>query len=127
MADMADRDPNNINDHLKVSFEDVIAEPEGVHSMDCCWVCAFNSFNCAKKFCYNLMAVFCACPIAFCWGCEFACITFDHVWYYTPCLRVFMINMGCAQKFFGTCLQCCMGPICETCGLFFSNIVVKNS
>ncbi|XP_076469445.1 caveolin-1-like [Babylonia areolata] len=125
--DMVNRDPNNINDHLKVAFEDVIAEPDGVHTIDCCWKCSYRSFTWAKTFWYNVLTVCCSCPIACCWGLEFASITFDHVWHYTPCLRVFMIQCGIAQKFFGTCLQCCIGPVCETCGLFFSNIVVKNA
>ena len=112
---------------LQVAFEDVIAEPEGAHTIDCCWRCSYTAFNCAKGCCYNILSILCGCPLALCWGCEFAYITFVHVWQITPCLRVFMINCGCAQKFCGTCLQCCLGPICETAGLFFSNIVVKKS
>ncbi|KAK7089313.1 caveolin-3-like [Littorina saxatilis] len=124
--DMVNRDPNNVNDHLKVAYEDVIAEPDGAHSIDCVWRCSYNCFNCAKGCCYNVLSIFCGIPLALFWGCEFACITFQHVWQITPCMRVFMINCGCAQKFFSTCLQCCLGPICESCGMFFSNIVVKN-
>ena len=112
---------------FQVSFEDVIAEPEGAHTIDCCWRCSYTAFNCAKGCCYNILSILCGCPLALCWGWEFAMITFTHVWHITPCLRVFMINCGCAQKFCGTCLQCCLGPICETAGLFFSNIVVKKS
>ncbi|KAK7089309.1 caveolin-3-like [Littorina saxatilis] len=125
--DMINRDPNDLNDHVKVSFEDVIAEPDGAHSIDCVWTCAFCCFNCSKNCCYNLFTIFCAIPLAFCWGCQFACITFEHVWHITPCLRIFTINCGCAQKFVGTCMQCCLGPLCETCGLLFSNIMVKNN
>jgi hypothetical protein len=110
-----------------VAFEDVLAEPEGAHSPDCVWNCAYKCFNCSKGCCYTLLATVCGIPMALCWGFEFAFITFQHVWQITPCMRVWTINCGCAQKFFGTCLQCCLGPICETCGLFFSNIVVKNS
>ena len=109
----------------QVSFEDVLAEPDGAHTIDCVWKCSYNCFNCAKGCCYNVLSILCGVPLALCWGCEFAMITFQHVWQITPCLRVFMINCGCAQKFCGTCLQCCLGPICETAGLLFSNIVVK--
>ncbi|KAK7496229.1 hypothetical protein BaRGS_00012639 [Batillaria attramentaria] len=126
-VDLINRDPNNLNDHIKVAFEDVLAEPEGAHSIDCVWRNSYKCFNCSKGCCYNVLAILCGIPLALCWGCEFAVITFQHVWQITPCLRAFMINCGCAQKFFGTCLQCCLGPIMETCGLCFSNIVVKNS
>ena len=112
---------------IQVSFEDVLAEPDGAHSADCVWKCSYNCFTCAKGCCYNFLAILCGVPLALCWGCEFAMITFSHVWQITPCLRVFMINCGCAQKFFGTCLQCLLAPVCETCGLLFSNIVIKKS
>merc|ERR1712012_580155 len=42
--DLVNRDPNSINDHLKVTFEDLLAEPEGAHSMDCVWKFAYNAF-----------------------------------------------------------------------------------
>ncbi|KAL8574225.1 hypothetical protein ACOMHN_027879 [Nucella lapillus] len=124
--DMVNRDSNSINDHLRVAFEDVIAEPDGAHSVGCVWRTAFLCFNCSKGLCYNILSIFCGVPLACMWGCEFARITFEHVWYITPLMRIFMINCGCAQKFFATCIQCCLAPICETCGLLFSNIVVKN-
>ena len=112
---------------LQVAFEDVLAEPDGAHSIDCVWRNSYRCFECSKGCCYKLLTIVCGIPLALCWGCEFACITFTHVWQITPWLRAFMINCGCAQKFFGTCLQCCLGPVCETAGLFFSNIVVRNS
>jgi hypothetical protein len=32
--DMINRDPNNINMHIQVSFDDVLAEPENAHSAE---------------------------------------------------------------------------------------------
>merc|ERR1712213_269006 len=46
--DMNNRDPNNINDYLRVTFEDVLAEPEGIHSMNCVWSNSYTCFNCCK-------------------------------------------------------------------------------
>ncbi|KAK7496223.1 hypothetical protein BaRGS_00012633 [Batillaria attramentaria] len=124
-VDLVNRDPNSINDHVQVAFEDIIAEPDGAHSPDCVWKLAHTCFSCSRNVCYSIAAIFCGCPLAICWGCEFAGLAFNHVWLYTPCYRAFVMDCGMCQKFFGTCLQCCFGPICETCGLFFSNIVVK--
>ncbi|XP_061179128.1 caveolin-3-like [Saccostrea echinata] len=125
--DMVDRDPNQINSHVKVAFEDVLAEPDGAHSIDCVWNLSYFCFNCGKNCCYKFMTTLCGIFIALYWGCEFACITFDQVWCITPSLRIFSIYMGCAQKYFGTCVSCCLAPICETSGLFFSSITVKNT
>ena len=112
---------------FQVAFEDVLAEPDGSHSIDCVWSTSYSCFECGKNCCYNFLTIICGLPLALCCGCEFAMITFTHVWQITPCLRAYMINCGCAQKFFGTFLQCCLGPVCETMGLFFSSIVVKNT
>jgi hypothetical protein len=32
--DLINRDPNGINQHVQVMFDDVLAEPEGVYSKD---------------------------------------------------------------------------------------------
>ncbi|GFN93511.1 caveolin [Plakobranchus ocellatus] len=124
--DMVNRDPNNLNDHVRVLFEEVLGEPDGAHSINCVWNCAYKCFNGCKGCCYKLMTTICGIPLAVCWGCEFAYITFLHVWYITPCMRAYMINCGCMQKFYGTCLQCFCQPLFEAFGYCFSNIRVTN-
>ena len=84
-------------------------------------------FNGGKTCCYKLLALLCGCWLALFWGCEFACITFCHVWYFTPGLRGFAINCGCCQKLWGTCLQCFLAPICETAGLCLSRIGLEKT
>lgn len=124
--DMSNRDPNDLNSHVKVSFEDVIGEPDGAHSHDCVWGCSYKCFEGGRKICYLILTFLCAVPLSLCWGCEFACISFTHIWKVTPCLRVMQINLGCAQKFLSAMINCCLAPICETCGLMFSKIKVTN-
>ncbi|KAK7089307.1 caveolin-1-like [Littorina saxatilis] len=125
-VDLVNRDANGLNDHVKVAFDDVIAEPDGAHSLPCVWAGAWLIFTCTKGCCYNVMSIICGFPLALLWGCQFAYITFYHVWCIGPCMRSFMIDCGCYRKYFFTCVQCCLGPICETFGLCFSNIVVRN-
>merc|ERR1711872_823830 len=118
--DMVNRDPNNINDHLKVTFEDILAEPEGAHSMDCVWSCSYKCFNCCKDLAYMILTLFYGICIAMEWGCEFGQIAFIHIWYITPCFKVCEINCGCCQKLYGMCVHCCLDPCCEACGMLFS-------
>ena len=66
-----------------------------------------------------LHTLFCGICIAAEWGCEFAYIAFTHIWYITPMIKVLEINCGCCQKLYGTCVHCCMDPICEACGMLF--------
>ncbi|XP_064606657.1 caveolin-3-like [Liolophura sinensis] len=126
-VDLINRDPNNLNDHVKVMFEDVLGEPEGAHSADCVWRNSYKCFNCGKSCCYKFLTYLCGILTALCWGCNFACITFEHIWCITPFLRVWAIYLGCMQKFLGQCYNCCVSPFCEACGMFFSNIRVVNS
>lgn len=110
----------------QVAFEDVLAEPDGVHSFDIVWKCSYNFFNFGKNCCYMLMTTMCGMFIALYWGCEFALISFYQVWCISPLLSIFSIYMGCAQKMYGTYVRCYLEPICETCGLLFSRISVKS-
>nr|XP_022308770.1 caveolin-1-like [Crassostrea virginica] len=123
--DMEVRDPNNVNDHLKTSFEDVIAEVDGTHSLDCIWRASFFCFDCCKGLCYNIAAFVCGILIAMVWGIQFAGITFAHVWFITPILRVGMIHCNLCQKTFGTAVNCCCAPCCEVFSLLFSNIRIE--
>ena len=111
---------------LKVLFEDVLAEPDGAHAIDCVWRNSFKCFNCGKNCCYKFMTTLCGICIGLGWGCEFAMITFNMVWCITPMLRVLSILLGCAQKFFGSLITCCFAPVCETFGLCFSKIAISN-
>jgi len=53
--DMVNRDPNGMNSHVQVSFDDVLAEPSGAHSADCVWKNAFACFNFGLSCGYLLM------------------------------------------------------------------------
>ena len=43
--DLAQRDPNNLNEHLQVMWDDVFGEPEGVRSNDCAWRTSYKCFH----------------------------------------------------------------------------------
>ncbi|XP_033745942.1 caveolin-1-like [Pecten maximus] len=126
LVDMVKRDPNEINTDVQANFEDVLAEPDGTHSFDCIWKFSYVCFSGGKDCCYKLLSTLFGLCIALLWGCEFAIITFEMVWCYTPMLKAYTISMGLQQKFFSVCINCCLAPVCQTCGLFFSNINVKN-
>lgn len=43
--DMDSRDPNRLNEHLQVQWNDVIGEPESIRSNDCIWNCSYKVFR----------------------------------------------------------------------------------
>jgi hypothetical protein len=113
------------NSHVKIRFEEVIGEPEGVRSIDCVWKCTYCCFNGTLDCCYKTLTVLCAIPLACCWGCEFACLACYHIWYYTPYIRFCTIHCTSFRRLLVLVLDACLGPFCETCGLCLSKISVK--
>ena len=43
--DLNARDPNNLNEHLQVMWDDVFGEPEGVRSNECAWRTSYKCFH----------------------------------------------------------------------------------
>ncbi|XP_067929150.1 caveolin-3-like [Watersipora subatra] len=123
--DLVNRDPNDLNGDLHVLFEDMIGEPDGAHSADCVWSCAFKVFTGSKKICYLLLTTICAVPMALFWGCTIACVTFNHIWHVTPCYKIMQINLLCCQRFISLFINTFMAPCVEVNALIFSKIHVK--
>ncbi|OPL33199.1 hypothetical protein AM593_00717, partial [Mytilus galloprovincialis] len=92
--DMENRDPNSINDHIKIAFEDTIAEVPGAHAIDCVWRNSYRCFEGGKSCCYKFLTAICGICIALYWGCCFACLAFEHIWCVTPSLSAFRIECG---------------------------------
>ena len=102
---MVNRDPNNMNIHVQVMFDDVLGEPEGAHSVDCVWKNAHSCFNCGLSCCYKVVTFIFGLPLALLWGCAFAMISFYEVWLMTPTIRAFNIVLSNVRKLFMTCLS----------------------
>ncbi|KAL9972048.1 hypothetical protein ACROYT_G018287 [Oculina patagonica] len=77
--DMRDRDPTAMNDHVKVFFQDVFAEPDGSHSIDGVWRTSFSTFVATKYWCYRILTAVCGVPTAIMCGIYFACLSFDYI------------------------------------------------
>merc|ERR1712154_478046 len=96
--DLTNRDPNSINPHLKVGWEDIFGEPDEIKSMDCVWKNSYKCFECWKSLCYTIMTFCCGICIAAEWGCEFAYIAFTHIWFVSPCFKCLEINCDVARN-----------------------------
>lgn len=123
--DMENRDPNNLNEHLQVMWDDIIGEPEGLRSLDCAWNCSYKCFKGTKNCCYILLTVLFAPCFAFCSALNFACLAFQHIWCMGPCLRTWKINCAFVRACCTVGLAGCCGPCAESCGLYFAKIKVR--
>ena len=110
----------------QVLFEEVLAEPAGAHSTDCCWRWSFMCFTGSKNCCYKILTFLCSWAIAFVWGCQLAAILFVHVWIMTPLRRSIAFVLDPLRRMWGTSIVCCLGPLCVITGLLFKQIKVKN-
>ncbi|XP_033127403.1 caveolin-1-like [Anneissia japonica] len=122
--DMVQRDPSDLNSHVKVMFEEVLGEPDGSHSIDGVWRCAFKCFEGSRNLCYRILTAICAVPLAFCWGCEFAFLSFYHVWCVTPYLKAYIININSCKIMYRACCSACCDPCFESVGRCLSDIRV---
>ncbi|XP_060691217.1 caveolin-3-like isoform X1 [Hemiscyllium ocellatum] len=123
--DLVNRDPKQINeDVVKIDFEDVIAEPEGIHSLDGVWKFSVTTFTVSKYWCYRILSALCGVPLSVCWGLYFACLSFCHIWTIVPCLKSFVIEMQCFSRLYSLCIHTFCDPFYEALGKLFSNIRV---
>lgn len=125
-AELEDRDPNSLNQHLQVMWDDVIGEPEGIRSPECAWRLSGHCFRLSRGCCYILLSVLVAPVLALCLGFTFACLSFQHIWCVAPCLRVWKITCAATRNFFAAVTQAVIRPCTDSLGYFFHNIRVLN-
>ena len=96
--DLMNRDPQNVNHFLQVSFEDVLAEPKSPQAIDCVWKNSYKCFKCGKSLCYKILTLFTGICIALYWGCVFACVSYAIVWFVTPAMRLMHVVLFPIRK-----------------------------
>ncbi|XP_047740152.1 caveolin-3-like [Hyalella azteca] len=122
--DETNRDPKNLNPHLKVMWNDIVGEPEGLKSLDIFWTCSRITYNVSRTFCYILLVVLLGPLIALINGLLFAILSFCQIWLVGPCLRCCKINCGTLRMFTETLLQ---GPYFQKIfALIFSKFKVRH-
>ncbi|KAK6319283.1 hypothetical protein J4Q44_G00104940 [Coregonus suidteri] len=123
--DLINRDPKFINeDVIKVEFEDVIAEPDGTHSLDGVWKLSYTTFTVSKYWCYRILSAIFGIPVALLWGFLFACISFCHIWAVVPCIKSCLIESQCISRIYSLCIQTFCDPFFEALGKIFSSVKV---
>ncbi|KAJ8378977.1 hypothetical protein AAFF_G00232710 [Aldrovandia affinis] len=123
--DLINRDPKQINeDVVKVDFEDVIAEPDGTHSLDGVWKASYTTFTVSKYWCYRVLSAIFGIPISLLWGFLFACISFCHIWAVMPCIKSYLIETQCLSRIYSLCIHTFCDPLFEALGKVFGSIRV---
>ncbi|XP_035517922.1 caveolin-3-like [Morone saxatilis] len=119
-TDHTNRDPNQINEDLiKINFEDVIAEPAGIHSLDCVWKCSRDTFTVSKCWFYRILTAILGIPLSLLWGLLFACMSFCRIWAIVPCMKTCAIQFHCLWKPYLLILRFLVQPVFDAMGKIF--------
>uniref|UniRef100_A0A673AI01 Caveolin n=1 Tax=Sphaeramia orbicularis TaxID=375764 RepID=A0A673AI01_9TELE len=123
--DLTNRDPKEINqDVVKVDFEDVIAEPDGTHSLDGVWKASYTTFTVSKYWCYRILTAILGIPFSLLWGFVFACLSFCHIWAVVPCIKSSLIELQCLSQLYSLVIHTFFDPLFVALGKIFSSITV---
>ncbi|KAM4588492.1 caveolin-2 [Odontesthes bonariensis] len=110
------RDPRGINDCLKVTFEDVIAEPVSVRSGDRVWIWSNALFEVSRVWIYRVVTVLLALPISVLSGLIFAILSFFHIWMVGPCIQCVLIGTRWLRSLWSIVLGIIVGPFFRSAG-----------
>ncbi|XP_040891011.1 caveolin-2 [Toxotes jaculatrix] len=110
------RDPRGINDCLKVTFEDVIAEPVSVRSGDRVWIWSHALFEVCRVWIYRIVTVLLAIPMSIISGVLFAILSCIHIWMIGPCIQCVFIGTRWLQSLWNIVLGVIVRPFLTSAG-----------
>ncbi|XP_012994285.1 caveolin-2 [Esox lucius] len=126
-ATLPDRDPNDINTHLKVGFDDVIAEPSSSHSFDRVWIGSHAVFELVKYVFYRILTTILAVPMAFLLGMIFAVISCIHIWVLMPAVRSFLMALPSIQVIWSSLTDTLVTPLFHSMGRCLASVHVHKN
>uniref|UniRef100_A0A3Q1IUL7 Caveolin n=2 Tax=Anabas testudineus TaxID=64144 RepID=A0A3Q1IUL7_ANATE len=119
-----DRDPKGVNKSLKVTFEDVIAEPPSVRSFDNVWVWSHGLFEVSRLWCYRFISLLLAVPVSLAAGILLAVLSCLHIWLIMPCVQLLHINMRWVQTVWSSMLNILITPFFTSTGRCCSSVII---
>ncbi|XP_018581054.1 caveolin-2 [Scleropages formosus] len=106
------RDPYDINQHLKIDFSDVLAEPPSTHSADRVWIYSSIGFESVRIWSYRCISALCALPLSLLSGCLFAWLACLHIWCVMPCVQVCHSCLPCIRSLWLSVVNIFIAPFC---------------
>ncbi|XP_054844748.1 caveolin-2 [Eublepharis macularius] len=120
-----DRDPRGLNSHLKLGFEDVIAEPASTHSFDRVWICSHALFELSKYLIYKLLTLLLAVPLALVAGILFAVLSCLHIWVVVPFIKSCLMVLPSVQAVWKSVTDVLIAPLFHSIGRCFATINIR--
>ncbi|KAI1289530.1 Caveolin-1 [Halotydeus destructor] len=114
-----DRDEKRINDHVNLTFEDIIGETDANQGFEFIWRLTFLFFNGIKFWLYRILAALLALPLAVIWAVVFALLHLVTVWGCTPTLRVYDVLLHHVHRVWAGLVRTFLDPIFTSIGQGF--------
>ncbi|XP_046889884.1 caveolin-2 [Hypomesus transpacificus] len=122
-----DRDPHCINAHLKVSFDDVIAEPSSAQSFDKIWIGSHAVFELTKYVFYKTLTAVFAIPMAIVAGIFFGVLSCIHIWVVMPLVQGYMVVLPSVQVVWRSLMDTFVAPLFLSMGRCMSSVQLKTT
>ncbi|CAI5795979.1 caveolincaveolin-2-like [Podarcis lilfordi] len=110
------RDPRGINQHLKLEFSDILAEPSSFRSFDRVWTWSDIVFESSRLWCYRIISLLCAVPVSLFSGFLFACLGCLHIWCVMPCIQLCTMAMPPVRTLWASILDVVVAPLFTSLG-----------
>ncbi|GFW16311.1 caveolin-1 [Trichonephila clavipes] len=123
---IVDRDDKNVNEHINIAFEDVLAEPDSNHTFVWVWQNSFLLFDVVKFWFYRILSAILFIPFAFLWGLMFATLTCLNVWVVSPLLRTFDVVLHIVHRIWSGIIRTFLDPVFKSIGQICSNVHVTS-
>ncbi|XP_035257310.1 caveolin-2-like [Anguilla anguilla] len=120
-----DRDPQDTNGNLKVSFEDVVGEPGTAHSFDKVWIGSHAVFELVKYVLYRLLTTVLAIPLSFVAGVAFAVLSCVHIWVAMPAIRSLLMVLPPLRTVWQSLTDRFIAPLFHSAGACLSAVDAK--
>lgn len=105
--------------YLQIQVTNVLGEPVAAHSIGCIWDFSAIAFQCCRDFNYCLMSTFFGVCIAATWGCQFAFLAFEHVWFFSPIVQAVTMTWHVFTRCGRVWCRCCVYPWTRACSYCF--------
>ncbi|KAM4563956.1 caveolin-2 [Odontesthes bonariensis] len=121
------RDPNGINQHLKVEVSDVLAEPATPQTIDGVWIYSLAGFEGTRIWTYRCLSLLFAVPFALLCGILLAVLALMRVWFLVPCVQLSNTFLPCLRSLCIFAVNVFISPFCVSVALCCSQIAVSLS
>jgi len=120
--DMVQRDAAKLHESIDLGIENIFGEPDAVHSINGVWKAALTVFLAVRNFCYKLISLLFAVPLAILFGVLFAVFSALSVFLFVPVGRLLAIPFGWLAKIWSALISAFCDPLFGSISLIFGNI-----